>query len=113
MVDIVVQWILSGLALYMVSRIIPGVILDGFGSALIAVVIMGIVNIGIKPLLVIISLPITIITFGLFILIINALLFLLTSVLTPGFDIRGFGSAILGSLLYGVLLAVLRSLIRS
>lgn len=84
------------------SALIPGIVVDSFSVALIAAVILGLVNVLIKPILVFFTLPITLLSLGTFIFIINALLFWLVSVLVPGFGVDGFVSAFLGALLVSV-----------
>lgn len=81
------------------SYIIPGVSVDGFITALIVAVILGLVNTFIKPILVILTLPITIVTLGLFLLVINAVVILLVAWLVPGFMVSGFVAAVFFSLL--------------
>lgn len=83
-----------------------------FVSALVAVAVIAAVNVFIKPLLLIVTLPITILTFGLFAFIINAILLLLASRIVPGFIVDGFGAALLGSILFSVISTILHSLAR-
>ncbi|OGG11338.1 hypothetical protein A2Z00_02160 [Candidatus Gottesmanbacteria bacterium RBG_13_45_10] len=109
---IAANWVLNAIALFIVSKIIPGIRLQDFGSALIAVVIIGLVNALIKPILFFFTLPITIITLGLFTFILNACMLLLASSLTPGFKVDGFGTALIGSIVLSVISTVLHSLVR-
>ena len=109
---IIANWFLSGLALYIVSRVIRGIELVDFGSALIAVIIIGLVNALIKPLLLLLTLPINILSLGLFTFVINAFLLLLASNLTPGFQVHGFGTALVGSILFSIVSMLLHSLVR-
>lgn len=112
MFRLIAEWFLNGLGLYIVSRILPGITLTDFGSALIAVVIIGLVNALVKPILILLTLPITILTLGLFTFIINALLLMLASSLTPGFHIDGFGTALIGSILLSLINILLHSFVR-
>lgn len=112
MISIIVRWFLNALALYIVAMVLPGIHLLDFGSALIAVVVIGLVNALIKPLLFLLTLPVTIITFGLFALVLNALMLMLASALTPGFKIDGFGTALLGSILLSIVTTVLHTLVQ-
>lgn len=112
MISLIVRWMLNGLALYIVAKILPGIHLLDFGSALIAVIVIGLVNALIKPLLFLLTLPVTIITFGLFALVLNALMLMLASALTPGFKIDGFGTALLGSILLSIVTTIFHSLVR-
>jgi putative membrane protein len=113
LLHIVVSWFVSALALWIVARIIPGIDLRDFGAALIATVIIAIVNATIGPVLKFLTFPLTLITLGLFLLVVNALLLKLASLFTPGFAVRGFLSAIFGSVVLTILTAVLRSLVFS
>jgi len=113
MVKIIANWILSALALFLVSRIIAGIRLQDFWSALIAVAIIGLVNALVRPIFLLLTLPINILTLGLFTFIINACMLLLASSLTPGFKVDGFGSALLGSILLSVISTILHALVRS
>lgn len=112
MMSLIVRWVLNALALYIVARILPGIHLSDFGSALVAVVIIGLVNVLIKPILFLLTLPVTFITFGLFALILNALMLMLASAITPGFKIDGFGTALLGSILLSLVTTILHSLVQ-
>ena len=112
MISIIVRWVLNALALYIVANILPGIHLSDFGSALVAVVIIGLVNVLIKPILFLLTLPVTVITFGLFAFVLNALMLMLASALTPGFKIDGFGTALLGSILLSLVTTILYSLVQ-
>jgi putative membrane protein len=113
LLHIIVSWFVSALALWIVARIIPGIELRGFGEALIATIIIAVVNATIGPIVKIFAFPLTLITLGLFLLVINAFLLKLASLFTPGFAVRGFLAAILGSIVLTILTAVLRSLVFS
>jgi putative membrane protein len=112
MISIIVRWVLNALALFIVAKILPGIHLLDFGSALIAVIVIGLVNLLIKPLLFLLTLPVTIITFGLFALVLNAFMLMLASAITPGFKIDGFGTAIIGSILLSIVTTILHSLVQ-
>lgn len=100
---LILRWILFALALLFIAWIIPGIHLAGIQSALLAAFVIGLVNIFIRPLFVILTIPITILTLGLFIFIINALLFLLVAHVVPGFQVDNFLSALLGSILLSLI----------
>ena len=106
----VVNWLLSALALWLVAQIIPGMQLRSFGSAMLATVMIAIVNVTIGPVLRFIAFPITFLTLGLFRLVINALLLKLAAFFSPGFRVDGFLSAVLGSLVLTILTAVLHAM---
>src|SRR3954454_20370956 len=93
-----VNWLLSALVLWLVAQIIPGMQLRSYGAALIATVVIGLVDLIIGPILRFIAFPITFLTLGLFRFVINAILLKLASMFTPGFRIDGFLAALLGSL---------------
>lgn len=107
---LVIRWLLFALALLFIAWIIPGIHLAGFKAALLASLVIGIVNVLIRPILVVITIPITIFTLGLFIFILNALLFLLVGHIVPGFQVDGFLSAFLGSILLSILSIFINSM---
>jgi putative membrane protein len=104
-------WIINAAALFLVGYLISGVHLGSFGSAMIAALVLGLVNALIRPILVILTLPVTLLTLGLFIFVINALLFLFVGNLLQGFVVDGFGAALLGSILYSVIAWILASVL--
>src|SRR5271165_2819916 len=108
---LILIWILNALALLAVAYFMPGVHIAGFVSALIAALVLAFVNTLIRPLLVLLTLPVTIITLGLFIFVINGLLFWLVGSLLQGFAVDGFLHAIFGAILYSVFSWVLASLL--
>lgn len=101
------KWVAFALIIMFVGWLIPGIEIAGFKTALLVTFVITLINIFVKPLLVLITLPINLITLGLFSFIINALLLMLTAYLTPGFEINNFWSALLGSLLLSILSALL------
>lgn len=105
---ILINWLVGALALWIVARIIPGIQVRGFGDALLATIVIAIVSGLLGPILRFFAWPITFVTFGLFLWVINAILLKLASLLTPGFKIRGFLSALLGSLVLTLLTGLLR-----
>jgi putative membrane protein len=100
---ILLVWILNAVALWLVTLVLPGVRVDDELSALVAAVVFGLVNTMIKPVLVILTLPITVVTLGLFLLVLNGLLFWGVASLLPGFDVDGFWWGVGGALLYSIL----------
>lgn len=103
MLSLLARWVVNAAALLLVAYLYPGVQLAGFLAALVAALILGLVNAVIRPILVILTLPVTILTLGLFIFVINALLFWLVSGVVKGFGVTGFGAALVGSILYSVI----------
>lgn len=108
---IVLVWILNAIALWLVAVLVPGVQVEDPLHAFIAAVVLGLVNALVKPLLIILTLPITVITLGLFLLVINALLFWGVGSLLPGFHVDGFWWAMLGALVYSLLTWALSALL--
>ena len=111
LLHIIVGWLLSALALWLVARMVPGIELRGFGDALIATIVIAVVNFFVGPILRFFSFPLTILTLGLFLIVINALLLKLASMLSPGFRIRGFFPAVIGSVVLSILEWLLRHLV--
>jgi putative membrane protein len=99
MIAFLMHVVLSAVLLLLVAKFVPGFEMDGFGSAFLAAVVLGLVNALIKPLAVLLSLPLTIITFGLFLIVVNAAMLMITAALTPGLRIKGFAPALWGALL--------------
>ncbi|APW47937.1 phage holin family protein [Rhodoferax antarcticus] len=97
---LILKWLLSAVALLAVAYIYPGVVVGSFGSALLAALVIGLFNMVLRPLLVLLTLPVTVITLGLFLFVINALMFWAASGVLSGFYVQGFGAALLGSLIY-------------
>ena len=104
---ILVRWLLLAAALLLVAHLYPGVIVKSFGSALIAAFVLGLFNTLVRPLLVLLTLPITLLTLGLFLFVINALMFWAAASVLDGFDVAGFGAALIGSVIYSVCCVVI------
>ena len=100
---LLLKWLALSLAIMFVGWVVPGITISSFVTALVASVVIALVNLVIKPVLVFLTLPINILTLGLFILIINALLFMFVAYLIPGVEVDGFWSAVLGALLLSIL----------
>ena len=105
----IVNWLLGALALWLVAQIIPGMQVRSYGTALIATVVIGLVELTLGPILRFIAFPITFLTLGLFRLVINAVLLKLASLFTPGFRVDGFLAALLGSLVLDIVTTVLQN----
>ena len=99
---IIVRWMLLAAALLLVAHLYPGVTVKSFGSALIAALVLGLLNTLVRPLLVLLTLPVTLITLGLFLFVINALMFWSATGVLDGFNVTGFSAALIGSLLYSL-----------
>lgn len=103
------KWLLSASALLLVAQLYSGVELQGFAAAMVAALVIGLFNIFLRPLLILLTLPVTMLTMGLFLFIINALLFWAAARLLDGFQVRDFAAALLGSLLYSMFSLVIDS----
>lgn len=106
---LVIKWLLSATALLAVAQIYSGVEVAGFGAALIAALVIGLFNIFLRPIMIVLTLPVTLLTLGLFLFVINALLFWAAAEVLEGFQVQGFGAALLGSLIYSILGLVIDS----
>ena len=96
----IVKWLLSAAALLAVASLYSGVQINSYSSALIAALVIGLFNMVLRPVLVVLTLPVTIISLGLFLFVINALMFWAAAGMLDGFHVDGFGAALLGSLIY-------------
>jgi len=96
---LLLRWLINAVAILLMAYYLPGIGVAGFYSALIAALILGIINALVRPVLIILTLPVTILTLGLFTLVINALLFWFTSTIVKGFEVAGFWPAFWGSLI--------------
>jgi putative membrane protein len=95
----ILNWILSGVALFIVARIVPGIQVDSFGAALIAALVIGLVSATVGVILKILLLPFIIVTLGIVYFLINGLMLKLASAIVPGFRVNGFFPAVVGSIL--------------
>ena len=100
---LIIRWILNTLALLLVANVVPNFSYRSWVSLAIAAAVLGLLNTLVRPILYLLTLPITIVTLGLFLLILNAIMLKLTAALVPGFDIAGFGWAILGAALLSLI----------
>ncbi|MDO9438947.1 phage holin family protein [Hydrogenophaga sp.] len=110
---LILTWLLAACALLLVAYLYPGVQVQSFTSALIAAAVIGLFNVVLRPVLVILTLPVTIVTLGLFLFVINALLFWAASGVLNGFQVNGFWAALLGSLIYSVLMLLINTALRT
>ena len=111
MARLLLQWALSAGALLLVTQLYSGVQVPSFATALWAALVLGLLNAVLRPVLVVLTLPVTILTMGLFLLVVNGLVFWLASVLLSGLQVRGFWAAVWGALLYSGLGLVIDSLL--
>jgi len=108
---ILLVWVLNAVALLAVAYLLPSVQVTDFGSALLAALVLGLINTLVRPILVLLTLPITVLTLGIFYLVLNGLLFWLAGNLLSGFEVDGFRAAVLGAILYSVIAWALSALI--
>jgi putative membrane protein len=106
---LLLKWCLSAMSLMALAQIDAGIVVAGFGSALIAALVMGLLNLFVRPVLVVLTLPVTLVSLGLFYFVINAFLFWAASEVLEGFQVAGFGHALLGSLIYSIMGVVIDS----
>jgi len=111
MAKMILKWLLSAAALLGVAYIYGGVSVASFSSALVAALVIGLLNMLVRPVLVLLTIPITLLTLGLFLFVINALMFWAASGLVGGFNVSGFWAALLGSLIYSALGLVIDALL--
>lgn len=99
---LIVRWLLLAAALLLVAYLYPGVAVQSFGSALIAALVLGLLNTIVRPVLVLLTLPVTLLTLGLFLFVINAITFWMAASVLQGFYVTGFVAALVGSLIYSL-----------
>jgi len=100
---LITQWLMSAAALLAVAYLYEGVVVTSFGAALLAAALLGALNLVLRPILILLTLPVTLLTLGLFLFVVNALIFWAAAGLLSGLDVRSFGAALLGSLIYSAL----------
>jgi putative membrane protein len=111
MMRILAVWLINTVALAAVAYLMPSVNIASPGAALAAALVLGLVNTLIRPLLVLLTLPVTVLTLGLFILVINGLLFWAVGSFVPGFQVAGFWPGVIGALIYSVISWALSALV--
>ena len=100
---LIINWLCSAAALLAVAYLYSGVVVSSFTAALIAAAVLGALNMVVRPVLVLLTLPVTLVTLGLFLFVVNALMFWAAASLVSGLSVKGFGAALIGSLIYSVL----------
>lgn len=106
---LIFKWLLSAAALLLVAHLYSGVQVNNFTAAMVAALVIGLLNTVVRPILVLLTLPVTLVTLGLFLFVINALMFWTAGSLLAGFHVNGFGAALVGSLVYSLLGVVIDS----
>lgn len=104
------QLVINAAAFYITAYLLPGITISGWGALFVVSVVWGILSVTVKPLLTILTLPITVLSLGLFTLVINAILLSITSNIVPGFHVDGFGTALIAGIIFSLLSMFLRSL---
>ena len=112
MIRLLLNWFLSALSLLIVTRIVPGFVVTGLGPALLAVIVIGLVNGTLGFFLKVVTFPLTILTLGIFWLVINALMLMAASALVPGFKVQGFWPAFLGAIVLSLVNLVMHWVVR-
>jgi len=110
--NLLIALVLNALALIITSKIVPGIVVSDFWTAILAAIVLGLINTFIKPVLILLTLPINIITLGLFTFIINALVLYLASVIVPGFGVNGALAAILGAIVLSIVSTILSTIVK-
>ena len=113
MQGLLIRWLILAAAILIAAYLLPGIAVSSFGSALFAALVLGFLNAFFRPILLILTLPINVFTIGLFTFVINAFLLQMTSGVIDGFAVRGFGSALIGSILISIVSGLLNSMISS
>ncbi|ABB33760.1 membrane protein of unknown function [Geobacter metallireducens RCH3] len=112
MLGIILKLIVNAVALFAVVRLVPGISIAGSGTLFLAALVLGFLNAVLRPIISFFTLPITVLTLGLFTLVVNGAVFALAAWIVPGFNIAGIGSAILGALVFSVVSFVLNIIVR-
>jgi len=109
--SLLISWLINAGALWITTLIVPGIVVRGTGALLLAALVIGLVNAVVKPILVVLTFPVTVVTLGIFYLVLNGILFYLAAEVTPGFSLSGFAAAFLGALVMSIVGLVLHALI--
>jgi putative membrane protein len=111
-VKLILRWLINAAALYVAVNLVPGIQATDTQAILIAALVIGLINATLKPIAVVLTLPLTVITLGLFYLCVNGAMLYLTAALTPGFELTGFGSAVLGAIVISIVGMLLGGLVK-
>ena len=113
MTKLVLKWVLNSFALFFVMKLIPGIQIDDFTNLMLATLTLGLLNTFLRPIIILLTLPVTLLTLGLFTLVINGLIFYLAAHLLDGFSVSGFGVAFIAAILFSIFSFVLNLLFRA
>ena len=111
MIRLLLVWLINSVALVAVAYLMPSIQVSSFGAALVAALVLGLVNAVVRPVLVLLTLPVTILTLGLFIFVLNGLLFWMVGTWLEGFEVSGFWSGVFGAILFSVVSWLLSALV--
>jgi len=111
MIRLLLVWLINTVALVAVAYLMPSIQVSSFGAALVAALVLGLVNAVVRPVLVLLTLPVTILTLGLFIFVLNGLLFWMVGTWLEGFEVGGFWSGVLGAIVFSVISWLLSALV--
>jgi putative membrane protein len=110
--NLLLRFLINAAALYCIALYVPGIHANGIGAALLAALIFGVVNAIVRPIALLLTLPLTIVTLGLFVIIVNALMFWLATWITPGFTVHGFRAALIGAIVMMIVGLITNHLLR-
>ncbi|PSB29637.1 phage holin family protein [Stenomitos frigidus] len=113
MLHFILTWLATALSLVITAHFVPGFKIDSFTAALIGAVILGVVNAIVRPILTLLTLPLTIVTLGLFLFVVNAFTFWLVAAITPGFHLAGFLTALIGAIVLTIVSSIVSLLVRA
>ncbi|MDA8428356.1 MAG: phage holin family protein [Geobacteraceae bacterium] len=113
MTRLLLTWIANSLALFFVMKLVPGIHIDHFRDLIVAALVLGLLNTFLRPVVILLTLPVTILTLGLFTLVVNGVMFYLASSLVDGFRVAGFGTAFVAALLFSLLSFALNVLLHT
>lgn len=108
---LLIKLLLNGLAVYATAALLPGIAVEGYFAAVIVAIVLAILNTFLKPILVVTTIPITLFTLGLFLVVIDALIIMLAGWMLDGFTVNGFWWALLGSLILAIITSILEKLV--
>jgi len=109
---LVTRWCLSALTLLVLAEVVPGIVVSGVGVAFVAALVLGLLNAAVRPIILVLTLPVTILTLGLFLFVINTVFFALAAWLVPGFTVSGVLSALVGAVGMSVSALIVQRLLR-
>ncbi|HZV82167.1 MAG TPA: phage holin family protein [Geobacteraceae bacterium] len=111
--NLIIKWIINSTALLTVAHLVPGIVIDNWTTVFVAAVVLGLLNAFLRPILILLTLPVTVLSLGLFTLFINAFLFYLAAKLVSGFHVAGFSQAFLGAFIFSLVSFLLSLFISS